>query len=221
MTAYFVTGTGTGIGKTFVSAGLLRAVPQATGIKPILSGFAEADAAGSDSGLLLAAMGRPVTADNIAAITPWRFAAPLSPDMAAARENREIMLAPVVEFCRTAIAEAPGLLLVEGVGGAMVPLNAQHTVRDWIAALKIPVLLVAGTYLGTISHTLTTAAALAAAGIPIAAIVLSESPDSPVPPAETASVIRRFLPAPVKLIPRGAGQPAFRQLAEFLEFRPD
>ena len=73
------------------------------------------------------------------------------------------------------------MMLVEGVGGAMVPLDAEHTVRDWIAALKHPALLIAGSYLGTISHTLTAAEALLSRGVAIAAIVINESEVSPVP----------------------------------------
>jgi dethiobiotin synthetase len=215
MSAFFITSTGTDIGKTFVTAGIVRARPGARAVKPVLSGYDPTAAAGSDAGVLLAAMGQAVTTEHIAAIAPWRFAAALSPDMAAAREGREIDLAAVVGFCREAMAKAE-LLLIEGVGGAMVPINAQATVRDWISALDIPVILVAGTYLGTISHTLTTAEALAARDISIKAVVLSESQDSPVPPAETAAAIGRFLAAPVFILPRGDSGAAFADLAAWL-----
>ncbi len=62
----------------------------------------------------------------------------------------------------------------------MVPLDARHTVRDWIAALEVPTLLVAGTYLGALSHTLTALVALKAVGVVPAAIVVNESSDSTV-----------------------------------------
>jgi len=215
MPAYFVTGTGTGIGKTYVTAGILRA-GGGQAVKPVMSGYDPAALADSDAGILLAAMGKPVTAPNVAAISPWRFAAPLSPDMAAAREGRQIDLAAVIAFCEAAKAAASGSLLIEGVGGAMVPLNARKTVRDWIIGVHLPVILVAGTYLGTISHTLTTAKALTVAGIRIAAIVLSESVDSPVTPEETAATIGRFLTTPVHLIPRDRNDRSFRELAALL-----
>ena len=80
--------------------------------------------------------------------------APLSPDMAAGRENRASTSTRWSTFCRAAIA-ATGTLLIEGVGGIMVPLDDQRTVLDWMVALNIPLLLVAGGYLGAISHTLT------------------------------------------------------------------
>ena len=95
----FVTATGTGIGKTHVACGLLRAQGGA-GLKPVLSGFDPASAADSDAGRLLAAMGRPITPETIAAISPWRFAAPLSPDMAAAREGRAVPFEALIAACR-------------------------------------------------------------------------------------------------------------------------
>src|SRR3546814_10354844 len=106
-------------------------------------------------------------------MSPWRFRAPLSPDMAAAREGRTVPFDDLVDHCRDRLAAAAGPLLIEGVGGAMVPLDECHTVLDWMAALALPALLVSGTYLGAISHTLTALAALDARGISVSGIVLS------------------------------------------------
>jgi len=220
MASYFITATGTDVGKTYVTAGIVRAAREAgrnlSAIKPVLSGYTRAQAASSDPAVLLSAMGRPITLRNIAALSPWRFAEPLSPDMAAAREGRELELRELAAFCRAAIEAAPDGLLIEGVGGAGVPLNPIHLVADWIAALRIPAILVAGTYLGTISHTVSTAQWLMARGVHIAAVVLSESLASPVPPEETAMVIARFLPHPVHIIPRDLNDRSFRELAAAL-----
>ncbi|HQT64071.1 MAG: dethiobiotin synthase [Acidocella sp. 20-57-95] len=218
MKPFFVTATGTAIGKTYVTAGIIRAARlmgnEATGIKPLLSGYNPAAPEASDSGALLAAMGKPITEETIAAITPWRFAAPLSPDMAAAREGRSISLRALTTFCRVAAQAAPGLMLIEGVGGVMVPIETVYTVREWISALEIPAILVAGTYLGTISHTLTAIEALHARQIEIAAIVLSESEHSPIPNAELASAIAKFAPRiQIHTIARDHNEPAFKQLA--------
>ncbi|HEY0282364.1 MAG TPA: dethiobiotin synthase, partial [Rhizomicrobium sp.] len=121
MSAYFVTATGTDIGKTFIAAGLLRALHEAGqpvwALKPVLSGFDAADARGSDPDVLLEAMGHAVSPDCIARISPWHFAAPLSPDMAAAREGKEIDFAALIAFCREAVEGHRGTLLIEGVGG--------------------------------------------------------------------------------------------------------
>lgn len=218
MKPYFVTATGTDVGKTFVSAGIIRAARQAgrmaAGIKPLMSGYDPRQAEQSDAGQLLYAMGKPVNERTIAAISPWRYAAAMAPDMAAARENRTVSLPSLVTFCRAAAEAIEGLLLVEGVGGAMVPLDKYHTVRDWITALNMPTLLVAGTYLGTMSHILTAVDALQARHINISAIVLSESVDSPVSPQETARAIQKFVPrVPIHLIPRHDNVNSFQRLA--------
>ncbi len=221
MKALFVTATGTDIGKTYVTAGIIRALRQrgqaASAIKPVMSGYDPNMPESSDAAILLQAMGKPVNGQTVAAIAPWRYAAPLSPDMAAAREGRTLVLPDIVKFCRAAIRAAPGMMLVEGVGGAMVPLDTKHTVRDWIAGLKLPTLLVTGSYLGAISHTLTTAEALLQGGGEIAAIVISESETSPVPPSETAASVARFLPEiPLHIIPRHLNNLSFLDLAEFI-----
>jgi dethiobiotin synthetase len=220
MPACFVTGTGTDIGKSFVTAALLRRVPAATALKPVASGFDPAAAAISDPGILLAAMRRPITDAALDDVAPWRFAAPLSPDMAAAREGTAIDFTALVAFCRTRIAAAPDLLLIEGIGGLMVPLDATHTVLDWMAALDIPILLVAGSYLGTISHSLSAAAVLKTYGLRIASLVVNETEGSAVPLDETAATIQRFVaPVPVIAVPRGASSdhPAFAAIEERLE----
>lgn len=205
MTTLFVTGTGTGVGKTFVAARLvaeLRAARRSVhALKPVASAFDAGDVASSDTGVLLDALGLPATAANVDAVSPWRFAAPLSPDMAAAREGRVIPFAELVEFCRA--PRAADVTLIEGIGGVMVPLDSEHTVLDWIAELGAPVLLVAGSYLGTLSHTLTAVAALRARGLEPAAVIVSESEEQPVPLEETATAIRRFVaPVTVAALPR-------------------
>lgn len=159
MTAFFITATGTDVGKTYVASGLIRhwraAGRQVEALKPVASGFDPAAAKTSDSGVLLSALGKPITPTEIDRISPWRFSAPLSPDMAAERENRRIDFDAVVKYSRDAIAAAQDILLIEGIGGIMVPLTDKHTVLDWMAALDIPLVVVTGTYVGSLSHTLT------------------------------------------------------------------
>ncbi len=112
MSAFFVTGSGTDVGKTFVTAGLVRAL-KAHGravdvLKPVVSGYNADNPAGSDPAVLLEALARPQTEENLAQISPWRFRAPLSPDMAAATEGRAIDMAAVTAFCREAVADGEG-----------------------------------------------------------------------------------------------------------------
>ena len=220
MTSYFITATGTNIGKTHTIAGLIRAGRELkrdfAAIKPVLTGYDTDTAAQSDSAVLLDAMGRPNNPRNIATISPWRFAAPLSPDMAAAREGKRIVLKDLITFCEAAIAAAPGALFIEGVGGVAAPLNDEDLVADWMAALNIPVILVAGTYLGTLSHIITAGAFLSAQGIKVASIVLNESPDAPVLAEETAATLERFAACPIHIIPRDFDDGSFRRLAATL-----
>ncbi|MGL4962925.1 MAG: dethiobiotin synthase [Inquilinus sp.] len=197
MSALFVTATGTEIGKTFITAALIRYLRRqgrmARAIKPVVSGFDDVTKPESDPAVLLRAMGQAPTDGALAETSPWRFAAPLSPDMAARREGRAVDFGALVRHCRREIAAAgEDPLLIEGVGGAMVPLTDHETVLDWIAALRVPVLLVAGSYLGTISHTLTTLGVLRTAGLDVRAIVLNETLGSTVPLEETRETVSRF-----------------------------
>lgn len=210
MKTFFVTASGTEVGKTLVATILCRQL-RATGrrvraVKPVITGFDDAAPAGTDTALLLEAQGMEVTPQTIAAASPWRFRAPLSPDMAAQREGRSLDLDALVDFC---IVEADGdgdVLLIEGLGGVMVPLTDQCTVTDWIAELDAPAVLVTGSYLGSLSHTLTAAETLRVRGVSVTAVIVSQSPENPVPLAETAETLRRFLrPLPVLALPRLGG----------------
>ena len=224
MTAAFVTSTGTDIGKTFVARGLIRHFidghRKVEALKPVVSGFDEREAAGSDPGLLLSALGVDPDVDRIAGISPWRFAAPLSPHLAAEREDRAIDFAQLVDFSRDAINRRPDVLLIEGAGGIMVPLDGTHTVLDWMAELRLPLLLVAGSYLGTISHTLSALHVLERRALKVAAVVVSETPESSVRLDETVDSIADFAAAPVIALPRlppgRLDHPAFQQIAATL-----
>jgi dethiobiotin synthetase len=226
MAAWFVTATGTDVGKTFVTRGLIGHLRQRgqriAAIKPVVSGFSDDTAATSDPGLLLQALGQPVNDDTLNRIAPWRFKAPLSPDMAAAREHRKVPFAALVAHTQAAIHDAvDGLLFIEGVGGIMVPLDERYTVLNWMSTVKLPVILVAGSYLGTISHTLSALDVLHRRSLLVGAVVISETAGSPVPLAETVSAIARFAnPVKVLGISRTAGPDpdpaAFGELAAAL-----
>jgi len=204
MPALFVTGTGTDIGKTYVSCALIRALRARGAVvdafKPVVSGFDPKDAAASDPARLAAALGMP---GDVFRIAPRRYLAPLSPNVAARLEGQTLNLDDMVIDAVARTAEIrDGLLLVEGAGGVMSPLTDDKTNLDMIAALGAPVLLVAGSYLGTISHVLTALVALRAAGARVAAVVMSENLDAP-DLAQTAEALGPFLGgAPLFLAPR-------------------
>ncbi len=208
MPAVFVTATGTDVGKTFVTVGLIEhwrsEARRVAALKPVVSGFGCDAMADSDPARLLRALGREVDDAAISEISPWRFAAPLSPDMAARHEGRSIDFDQLVGFCRRAIAEADDILIIEGNGGLMVPLDAQSTILDLVAELAIPIILVAGTYLGTLSHALTALAAACRRAVEIRTLVLDETPGSPCPIEEVAATLQSFFAsAPILALRRG------------------
>lgn len=175
-------------------------------LKPVMTGCTPETEGESDAALILRSLGRDVNPIELERVSPWRFEAPISPDMAAAREESEIEFPELVAFCREEAASAASdgePLLIEGIGGVMVPLTERETVADWIAALDMPALLVTGSYLGSLSHTLTAMQAMTAHGITARAVVVSESADAPVPLGETIEALQRFAPGiPVLPLPR-------------------
>jgi dethiobiotin synthetase len=221
MAAFFVTGSGTDIGKTWVCAGLL-AFWRAKGLtpaafKPVVSGFDEDAPDGSDPAVLLAALGRPADTAGLEAIAPYRFRAPLSPDRAAALEGRRVSADEVARACRGAIQAAEGTVLVEGAGGVMSPLNERETMLDLAAAIGAPVLFVAGSRLGSLSHALTGLSVLKARGVAVAAMLVNESASGSVGLDETvASLADHYRDAPVMGVPRNGGPETWAAVSALL-----
>jgi dethiobiotin synthetase len=198
MKTVFVTATGTEVGKTLVACGLIKALQgkgrRVEALKPVASGYDPHEADGSDPGLLLAALGEPVTPEGIARISPFRFTAPVSPHIAARREGKKIDFNAIVELCRWRIQAAPDVLVIEGVGGIMAPLDDHRTVLDWMVALDLPVILVTASYLGTLSHTFTAVDVLERRNLKPVALVVNESAGSGVPFSETIGSVQAFCP---------------------------
>jgi dethiobiotin synthetase len=205
LSAIFITATGTEVGKTFVAASLIRNLRQigkdVIAIKPVVSGFDPAQATASDPGILLDALGLPATMDNIELISPWRYRAPLSPDLAASMEGQRIDVDQVIAFCQSAIADNPGVVLIEGIGGIMVPLDGERTILDVMMALRVPLIVVTGSYLGSISHTLTALDSLFIREMNVLSVIVSETPGSAVPLDDVVATLGRFA-APVIALPR-------------------
>jgi dethiobiotin synthetase len=205
VTAIFITATGTDVGKTFVVAALIRHLRQlghtVEAIKPLASGYDPVKAPASDTGVLLTALGLPFSPEAIDRVSPWRFRAALSPDLAARREGRRIDLDDVVAFCQRAVERRRDVLLIDGVDGIMEPLNEDRTILDVMMALRLPLILVAGSYLGTVSHTLTALDSLFRRDMSVLATIVNETAGSVVPLDEVVAIIRRFT-EPVIGLPR-------------------
>lgn len=160
---YFVTGTDTGVGKTTISCALLRAFAaqgrKAVGMKPVV--------AGSENGRWHD-VEQLIAASNINAareyVNPYAFDPPVSPHIAAQQAGVEIDLA-VIQRAYQALSSQADIVIVEGAGGFLVPLNARQTGADLARALNLPVILVVGMRLGCLNHALLTAQAIHAAGL--------------------------------------------------------
>jgi dethiobiotin synthetase len=186
MRGLFVTGTDTGVGKSVLSAALLAAMTAAgepvRAHKPVLTGLSEPPAGDwpADHELLGEICG--MAPEQVA---PLRFAAAASPHLAAALEGTEIRPAELLANARSAAGEParpgadPCTLLVEGVGGLLVPLAEGYSLADLAAELGLALVLAARPGLGTINHTLLTLEAARARGLRVAGVVLNPWPEDP------------------------------------------
>jgi dethiobiotin synthetase len=173
----FVTGTGTEVGKTVLAAVLARTLA-AQGrrvhvFKPCVTGLEEGGP--SDHELLRRAAGSTQTDAEIA---PYRYDPPASPHLAAAMAGERIEPERLLAAAAAAAAGAEELVC-EGVGGLLVPLDGDYLVRDLAVALAYPVVIAAAPGLGTINHTLLSLEAARAAGLAVAAVVLTPWPARP------------------------------------------
>jgi dethiobiotin synthetase len=219
----FVTSSGTDSGKTYISCGLLER-RKADGhkvhaLKPLQSGCEDHDPT-ADIARLLRACGEEVSDTTLRASAPWRFKAPLAPPLAAALEHRVIDFNEVVEFCRQHIAMTQGDLLIEGVGGVMAPLTKAHLNIDLIKALDLPVLLIGGSYLGAMSHTLSVIDNINHRQIRCMGLVINETEGSTVSLTDTYDLIKPFCgPIPIVICPRHShyNDAVFAQLSKICD----
>jgi dethiobiotin synthetase len=228
-----VTGTGTEVGKTVVAAVIARSLaargqrvavfkPAVTGLNSLADGpkrraGGDFSAHRQDHEVLRAAAGSEQSDDEIA---PYRYRPAASPHLAAALAGEEIEPARLVEAARAA-SEGADVLVCEGVGGLLVPLSADYLVRDFAVELGLQVVIAASPGLGTINHTLLTIEAAQAAGLKVAAVVLTPWPESPNPIEESnRETIAALGQVEVETLPRldlanPSSWPAIPHLASF------
>jgi len=173
----FVTGTDTGVGKTILAASLIAAMRAAgehvTAHKPVVTGLEETPGEWPPDHLLLALAAGMEPGD----VVGETFAPALSPHLAAQQVGRELDGEQLIAAARA--KGQHGTLVVEGVGGLLVPLNERFAVRDLAAALALPLLIAARPGLGTINHTLLTLEAARHAELAVAAVVFTPWPAEP------------------------------------------
>ncbi len=166
----FVTGTDTGVGKTLVSAALLRALaahyPKVVGMKPVAAGGDWIDGVFSNEDVRAMRRASTVRVDP-ALDNPVFLPDPVSPHIAAQRAGVQITVAQLVAAYQALCTQADAVV-VEGAGGFLVPLSDTETGADLARALNLPVVLVVGLRLGCLNHALLTAQAIAASGLTLA-----------------------------------------------------
>jgi dethiobiotin synthetase len=207
---FIVTGTDTGVGKTFIASEILRSV-RARGLrvgayKPVASGarLTESGPIWDDVAILKGALGMPVSDDRIC---PQRFLAPLAPPIAARHEGRTVDGLLLREGMKRWIGDVD-FVVVEGAGGLLSPLTDVESLADLARDLKLPLLIVARLSLGTINHTLLTLEAASHRNLPVAGIVLNEA--SPADPDDVSidsnpAELQRRCPAPILAVVRYRG----------------
>jgi dethiobiotin synthetase len=178
----FVTGTGTGVGKSVLAAticaGLAARGERIAALKATVTGLDEEPGVWPpDHELLATAASAGQSSEEVA---PYRFGPAVSPHYAAELSGASIDAEALLRAARDA-GGGSDALVVEGVGGLMVPLAPDYLVRDLAADLALPVLIAARTGLGTINHTLLTLEAARSSGLRVAGVVMTPWPDDPEP----------------------------------------
>ena len=193
---WFITGTDTEIGKTFVACALLHAFHRtgvsALAMKPVAAGV-DAHGLNEDVERLLAASSMQPARTLV---NPYGFRAAIAPHIAAAEEGRRIEL-PQIAAALSTLRTMADVVLVEGVGGFCVPLGDTHDTADLASLLALPVILVVGMRLGCINHALLTEQAIAARGLPLAGWVANRIDPAMSRFQENLVALQARLPAPL------------------------
>lgn len=214
--SYFITGTDTGVGKTYISSGLVRHFSlqgkHVAGMKPVASGCELSEHGIWQGQLVNDDVVALYEAGNVNAplelINPYHFTPAIAPHIAAEKVGVEIDLDLILRSYYT-LAEMADVVIVEGAGGFFVPLNAHHTLADLAVKLNLPVILVVGMRLGCINHALLTVEAIKARGLKLAGWVANQiDPDMSMFEENLAS-LRKRIDAPCLSVVAWQGNPEF------------
>lgn len=214
--SYFITGTDTGVGKTLVSCALLHGLAaqgrRSVGFKPVAAGCDDADH--NADALALRAAGNVQA--SYGQINPYCFAHAIAPHLAARHSGVAIDFARIMASYRELAAQADEVI-VEGVGGFCVPLNARQDGADLAAALELPVILVVGMRLGCLNHALLTLRAIAAQPLECAGWVANVLDETMPALQENIDALRERIAAPLLGIVPYMAKPDAKAVAQHLE----
>lgn len=197
---YFITGTDTGVGKTTITVGLLRAFQCAglttLGMKPIASGcHMTVDGLRSDDALALqqAASEQP----GYPVINPLAYQPAIAPHLAAQYVGQSLSVASLTAACQPGLTHPSDLCLIEGIGGWSVPLNDRETMADFALSLNAPVILVVAIRLGCLNHALLTYHAMAAQGAVVAGWIANHCQATMSAADPCIAALTQWLPVPL------------------------
>lgn len=213
--SYFIVGTDTNVGKTYVASALIRHFVNAgfktVGMKPIASGCAmNAQGEWVNDDVLALSSSSNVTAPQHL-INPYRFTPAIAPHIAA-EEAGVVTDCNVITQAYDALEKLAEMVIIEGAGGFFVPINAQETLADLAVMLNLPIILVVGMRLGCINHALLTVAAIQARGLTLAGWVANQlEPDMPMF-AENLTSLQKRIAAPCLSVVHWHKKPEFSLL---------
>ncbi|WP_193165590.1 dethiobiotin synthase [Microbulbifer hainanensis] len=220
---FFVAGTDTEVGKTYVTAGLLASAAarglKTAAVKPVASGCTETeDGLRNEDALQLQeamTMDLPYQQVNPIALEPA-----IAPHIAAREAGRVLDVGRMAGVCRGVMSAGADLVLIEGAGGWRTPLGPRSFLSQLPRELDIPVILVVGMQLGCINHALLTAEAVRRDGLALAGWVANFVRDDMARPQENLATLQSLLPAPLLgIVPHDPGAD-FRRAAEHLDISP-
>ncbi len=196
---FFVTGTDTDVGKTFISSALLGLARgrglRCIGMKPVAAGCRlEAGTLRSDDALAL--ISASATTLDYETINPIALEPHIAPHIAAAQAGRTLSAADLTAQCRAVVAQDVDFVLIEGAGGWLVPINDTETLADVCIDLQAAVVLVVGMKLGCLNHALLTAAAIEQAGLDLAGWIANSVREAMPCLDENVATLRTRLQAP-------------------------
>ena len=196
--SFFIAGTDTGVGKTFIARLLLKHAQQSglstLGLKPVAAGCTDHDGISANEDaweLMQSSTVQPGYVD----VNPLALQEAMAPHIAAQREGRIISVAPLAEHCRQ-LMQTADFTVIEGAGGWEVPLNDTETMADLAASIGTPVILVTGMRLGCINHSLLTASAIQAKGLRLAGWIANHIVPDMAVADENFATLEQMLPAP-------------------------
>lgn len=223
MATFFISGTDTDIGKTYVAVALLQAAQQAglttLGLKPIAAGceMTPDGLRNSDALALQAASSVLLSYDEI---NPVALPMACSPHIAAAAAGRRLSINQIAGFCRGSLSHRTDLTLIEGAGGWRVPISEREMLSALPKALGVPVILVVGLRLGALNAAFLTAEAILKDGLRLAGWVANTIDADMLALDENIATLRRWLPAPCLGVLPWAPQASVVETAAYLDLAP-